>query len=121
MERTRELWEEGEWEMVSEVMVRAVKDVCVESEKGVADPWVIGNEEEIGALMTRVNEAVNVRNDCRTALNARMRLGTRVRRNAGMSEDVWMTALEDRLSGAELEVRNARRELRRFLRRIGKR
>ena len=118
-ERTRQLMEEGEWdesvgewEKVSEVMVRAAREVCGESDRGVSNPWVIGHEEEIEERMTRVNEAVNVRNDRMNALNARRRLRTRGR------GDSWMTDLENRLAEAQSRVRHARKEVRRYLRRI---
>ena len=101
-ERTRQLLVEnerdvsrGEWKKVSEVMLRAVRDVCDVSERRVSNPWVIGHEEEIYEINARVNEAVNERNDCMTALNARRRLGTNVRRGV-----VRTTALENKLSVA---------------------
>ena len=124
-EKTRQLLEEGEWderagewEKVSEVMVRAAKEVCGESERGVSNPWVIGHEEEIGEMMSRANEAVNVRNDCVTALNARSRLRMRVAGNARQRRDILMTELEDSLAEAKTRVRHARKEVRRYLRRI---
>ena len=127
-ERTRQLLEEGEgdeslgeWERVSKVMVRAAKEVCGESERGVANPWVIGHEEEIDEMMARVNAAVDERNECVTALNARRRLRTRVRRNAGLREDVWMMALAVRVTRAKAKVREARKEVRRFTRRLERR
>ena len=54
MERTRLLlnegeWNErmGEWEKMSEVMIRAATDVCGTREKGISNSWVIGKEESI--------------------------------------------------------------------------
>ena len=57
---------------------------------GVFNPWVIDHEEEIGEMMARVNAAVDERNEWVTAMNARRRLRTRVRRNANLREDFWM-------------------------------
>ena len=45
--------------------------MCGESERGISNPWVIGNEEEIQSLNVRVNEAVNERNECMNAVNDR--------------------------------------------------
>ena len=126
-EKTRQLMEEGEWdeevgprewEKVSEVMVKAALAVCGRSERGVLNPWVIGHEEELGEMTTRVNEAVNVRNDCMNALNNRRRLRTRTVRNARLRGDMWMSELEDRLTEAKTRVRQARKAVKRFLRRI---
>ena len=127
-ERTRQLLEEdegderlGDWEKVSRVMVRAAKEVCGESERGVSNPWVIGHEEEIEELMARVNAAVDERNECVTAMNARRRLRTRVRRNSNLREDVWMMALVVRVTRAKAKVREARKEVRRLTRRLERR
>ena len=127
-ERTRQLMEEGEWdesvgewEKVSEVMVRAAKQVCGESERGISNPWVIGNEEEIESLNVRVNEAVNERNDCMNALNDSRNVRMRVRTNARGSRNARIAALEELLVQARTRVRNARKELRIFMRRIERR
>ena len=53
----------GECEM-SEVILRAAKEVCGEYEKGVSNPWVIGHEEVIGCALAQVNKMVNERNEC---------------------------------------------------------
>ena len=99
-------------------MVKAALAVCGRSERGVLNPWVIGHEEELGEMTTRVNEAVNVRNDCMNALNNRRRLRARTARNARLRGDMWMTELEDRLTEAKTRVRQARKAVKRFLRRI---
>ena len=117
-DRTRVLLNEGEWDesvnewkKVSEVMVRAAKEVCGVREKGVTNPWVIGHEEHVRGLMTRVNEAVNERNECVRRLNARH--GMRTRHGGGQR-----TALESQAERARVAVRNARKEVKRFMRRI---
>ena len=118
VERTRALLIEGEgddsvseWKKVSEVMVRAAKDVCGVREKGVSNPWVIGHEEHISGLMTGVNEAVDERNECVSMLNARH--GMRTRQGGAQ-----VTLLESRVASAKSAVRNARKEVKRFMRRI---
>ncbi|KAI8486755.1 hypothetical protein Bbelb_355030 [Branchiostoma belcheri] len=119
-ERTRALlyekeWEENvcEWKKVSEVMLRAAKEVCGEVEGKVKNPWVIGHEEEIESLVDRVNEAVNQRNECRSLLEARKRLRTRV-------NDRRMDELEDRMDRARARVKNTRKEVKRYMRMIEK-
>ena len=120
VERTRMLmnegeWSEnvGEWEKVSEVMVRAAKDVCGIREKGVLNPWVIGHEESIRERMARVNEAVNARNECMSRLRARHGMRTR---QGGAQRSL----LESQVERARAEVRNARKDVKRFMRRIEK-
>ena len=117
-ERTRVLLSEsesnertGEWERVSEVMVRAAKDVCGVREKGVVNPWVIGHEESISERMRRVNEAVNERNECMSRLRAMP--GMTTRRNSAQR-----TLAERQLERAKTEVKTARKEVKRLMRRI---
>ena len=126
-ERTKQLWDEsewdervgvGEWEKASGVMMRAAKEVCGVCEKRVINPWVVGHEEVIEGMVARVNEAVNVRNECMTARNASRRLRTRVSANVRGRRDERMNILEDRLEMARTQVRNARKEVKRFMRRI---
>ena len=78
MERTRELLSDAEWDgnvsqwkKVSEVLVSATNEVGGVKEKGVSNPCVIGQEEHVRSLMTRVKEAVNKSNECVSRLNAR--------------------------------------------------
>ena len=118
VERTRVLLDEGEWnesmgewEKVSEVMIRAAKDVCGTREKGIANPWVIGHEESISDRMARVNEAVNERNECVRRLNAVH--GMRTRRGGGRR-----MFLESQVERAKAEVKSARKEVKRYMRRI---
>ena len=128
-ERTKQLWDEGdrdervgagEWEKASEVMMRAAKEVCGVCEKRVTNPWAIGHEEVIEGMVARVNEAVNERNKYMTALNARRRLRTRVSANVRGRRDDRTNVLEARLVEARAQVRNARKEVKRFMRRIEK-
>ena len=72
----------GDGDKVSEVMVRALKVVCGECEKGVSNPWVIGHEKVIGNMLERVDGEVNERNECNTAFTARRILRTRMIVNA---------------------------------------
>ena len=92
--RTRQLWEEGEWneslgewEKVREVMVGAAKEMRGGCEKETSNSWVIGHEEVIGSMLARVNEAVNEKNKCMPALNARGRMRTRVSADARNRRD----------------------------------
>ena len=90
--------------------------MCDQSEREVSNPWVIGHEKVIDGMMS-VNEAVNERNECMVTLNER-RSKTRVARNARRRGDVWTVALEERLAEAKTQVRNARKEVRKFLVRL---
>ena len=70
-ERTRVLLNEGEmdesvreWKKMSEVMVRAAKYVCGLRKTGVSNPWIIRHENHIKDPMTRVDDAVDERNEC---------------------------------------------------------
>ena len=117
-ERTRVLMNEsesnermGEWERVSEIMVRAAKEVCGVREKGVLNPWVIGHEESIRERTSRVNDAVNERNECMSCLRAMP--GVTTRRNSAQR-----TLAERRLERAKTEVKTARKEVKRLMRRI---
>ena len=71
----------------------------------MSNPWVIGREEEIEELNAIVDEAVNERNKCMAAVNARRRLRTRVSVNARRGGEVWMMVLEVRLESAKTRVR----------------
>ena len=117
-ERTRVLMNEcdeerneSEWKVVSEVMVRAAREVCGVREKGVSNPWVIGHEEHVRRLIMRVNEAVNERNEAVRLLNARHGMRTR-------QGGVQRTLIENRVADARSAVRVARKEVKRFMRRI---
>ena len=116
VERTRVLLDEGdwnesmgEWEKMSEVMIRAAKDVCGMREKGIENPWVIGHEENISERMARVNVAVNERNECMSRLNAVH--GMRTRRGGGQR-----MFLEGQVERARAEVKRARKEVKRYMR-----
>ena len=118
MERTRVLMNEcdeerneSEWKVVSEVMVRAAREVCGVREKGVSNPWVIGHEEHVRSLMMRVNEAVNERNESVRLLNARHGMRTR-------QGGVQRTLIENRVANARSAVRVARKDVKRFMKRI---
>ena len=55
-------------------MSRATKNVCGVIERGVSNPCLISREEEIEELNASVNEALNERNQCITAVNTTLRL-----------------------------------------------
>ena len=120
-ERTRELLDEVEegaveepWGRVSGVMMRAAREVCGVVRREVASPWVVGHEEFLRERTERVTDAVSRRNDCMERLSARRRL--RVRRNDGR-----MIELEREMTEARDAVRVARREVKRYMRRIERR
>ena len=126
-ERTRRLWDEenwgesaeqGDWGKVCGIMMRAAKEVCGVREKRVSNPWEIGREEEIEELMRRVNVAVNERNACLSVVNARRRLRVRVTEGVTGMRDTRSIDADSRLERARMEVRSARKEVKRFISRI---
>ena len=60
--------ESDEWGKLAEVMVEAAREVCGEGRGRASNPWMVGREEELGALHRAVNEATERRNECAVRL-----------------------------------------------------
>jgi predicted transcriptional regulator len=103
--------EGNKWKVLAEVMTEAAKEVCGVCEMGVQSPWTIGYEDELNALNERVSVAVRLRNE-------RVQLAGNRRRLRQRRDGRLMERLEREVAGAREEVKQARRALRRRLRRL---
>jgi len=118
--RTRELYNRAEeseqevnWTKMSEIMITAAKEVCGIEKKRILNPWMMGHEEEMTAKTERVTTAVERRNDLTKRLEARRRLRTR-------RDDRALTALEQETNEAKEELKMARKEVKKFGRKLEK-
>ena len=89
-------------------------------QEGCPNPWLIWHEEVIGGLLAQVNDALNERNVCMPAFNAKSRLRTRVSPNARNWRNKQTSALEVHLVGARARFRDVRKEVKGFLRQFEK-
>ena len=105
--------EVGEWEKLGGCLKRVAREVCGVSRNKVANPWMIGREEEVGRLSEEIRIAVVERDGVVERGRARMRL--RPRRGDNRVRDI-----EIEIGRAREKVKVARREHRNFLRRIEK-
>ena len=116
---TSELWEgnreqfrEGnEWSCLSEIMNGAAERVCGRQGRHIASPWLVGREEEVGEKRDRVRVAVERRNEIRGRLEGGRRLRDMGGRRRGLDAEY------ERM---RMEVKNARKGLKRLLRRLEK-
>ena len=118
-EKTREMMEERnieigecEWGEVANILVDSAMEVCGRETKELANPWTVGREREIEELKEKIKQKVESRERHRDVINARRRLRVR----AGREGDMGALLEEyERLKG---EVKEARKCMKRFLRRI---
>jgi hypothetical protein len=80
------------WDELTNIVTRAAKDVCGTEEKKVDNPWLIGKEDEIQRMRSRVTTAINSKNEL-------------IVRNRELD------GLEQELEVAKTELKDARREL----------
>ena len=95
------------WSEVAEVLVKTVEEVCGLGNRGVASPWTVGREREIEERIEGITERVRRRNERVGMLNARRIL--RARRGRGVEQ------LEDEVGRIRGDIKEARKELKRFL------
>ena len=100
--------EERAWREMTGKMITAAKEVCGVTKRRVVNPWTIGKEEEIDRRKERIKVAVRSRNEKIQEMEARKRL--RPRREDG--------AREVKLERRRTKVRNARKDMKDFLRRL---
>ena len=101
----------GEWEKVSKSVKAAAREVCGVVRGKIAQPWMVGREEEVSRFSEEIRVAVQERDSFLEISRARNRL--RARR-----EDRRGNEVNRLLEGARDRVKTARREHRSFLRRI---
>ena len=87
--------------------MKTVENVCGLSSKGEASPWTVGREREIEERIEGITERVRRRNERVGMLKARRRL--RARRGSSVEQ------LEDEVAWIRGEIKEARKELKRFL------
>lgn len=83
----------------------------VRREKGSPNPWTVGHEEVLEEMSERIKVAARRR-------NGRVQMVANRRRLRARREGQVLVRLEEEVEGAREEVRLARRELKRFLRRL---
>ena len=57
------LSEDCSWKDISEIMEKAVREICGIKKRHVANPWTRGHEEELESLHEKIAEAVRCRNE----------------------------------------------------------
>ena len=101
----------GEWEKVSKLVKAAAREVCGVLRRKIAQPWMVGREEEVSRLSEEIRLAVQERDSFLKICRARNRL--RPRREDRRGDEV-----DRQVEGTRNRVKMARREHRSFLRRI---
>ena len=91
--------ETTEYKEIIDIVLKAAKETCGESEKRIENPWMIGKEEELQHMKSRIAGAVTERN----------RLAETARQN--------MQDLDQEIQQARQSLREARREMKRETRR----
>ncbi|MCP3661889.1 MAG: hypothetical protein GY696_05230 [Gammaproteobacteria bacterium] len=91
--------ETTEYKEIIDIVLKAAKETCGESEKRIENPWMIGKEEELQHMKSRIAGAVTERN----------RLAETARQN--------MQDLDQEIEQARQSLREARREMKRETRR----
>ena len=81
------------WNEIVNVTIAAAKEVCGEQERRIENPWMIGKEERLQQLKSRINGAVSRRNEIR-----------------------GRQAVGEELDRARDELKNARKDMKKELR-----
>ena len=97
--RQEEMPDRTNYKEIIDLVTRAAKDVCGEEEKRIENPWMVGKEEELQRMKSRISGAVARRN----AISERART---------LGED-----LERETAEAKENLKDARREMKREIRR----
>ena len=88
------------WNSISEIVLKAAEEVLGKKEKKIENPWMVGREQEVQALRTRITGALTRRNDISEEINE--------------EEDiVRVEHLQDQLETSKNELKEARKELQR--------
>ena len=90
------------WIDLTEVVTEAAKEMCGKTEKKVENPWMIGREEEIDRMRSRVTNAIQSRNE----------LTGRIRNTVVDEEKI---VLERDSNTVKLELTEARKDLKRIV------
>ena len=98
MERN-EMAETTKYREIMEIVTKAAKEVCGESERRIENPWMVGKEEELQRMKSRIAGAVTERN----------RIAETARRNG--------EEMDGEMERARETLREARREMKRETRR----
>ena len=88
-----------EWKELTDLLTKAAKDVCGIETKSVQNPWMVGKDDDVQRMRSRISGAISRRNDIRKRINER--------------ED----NLEDELIDAINNLKEGRKELQRETRR----
>ena len=67
----REEPDRTKWKELTEVLMSAAKEVCGEQTKTVQNPWMVGKDEQIQRMRSRISGAISRRNDIRKRINER--------------------------------------------------
>ena len=60
--------ENGDWNKIAKTLTQAAEETCGLEEKHVENPWMVGRDEEINQMRTRITAALTRRNDLQTSL-----------------------------------------------------
>ena len=58
-----------QWDEISEVVMKAAKEVCGLMEKRIENPWMVDKDEEVGVMRHRITTAIGRRNELRVAIS----------------------------------------------------
>ena len=91
------------WDELTNIVIKAAEEVCGKEERKVENPWMVGREEEIQRLRSRLTNAIEERN----GLVARIR---------GTGADDNIDDLNPQLAAARVELKESRKDLSRTVR-----
>ena len=58
-----------QWDEISEVVMKAAKEVCGLKKKRIENPWMVDKDEEVGVMRHRITTAIGRRNELRMAIS----------------------------------------------------
>ena len=86
------------WDELTKIVIKAAEEVCGKEERKVENPWMIGREEELQRMRSRLTAAINLRNE----------LVARSRNN--------VDDLNLQVAAAKVELKESRKDLSRTVR-----
>ena len=57
------------WKQMTQVLMTAAKEVCGEEIKSVLNPWMVGKDEQVQRMRSRISGAISRRNNIRKRIN----------------------------------------------------
>ena len=92
------------WNELTDIVVEAAKEVCGTEEKKIEHPWLVGREQEIQDMRSRLTRALNSRNEI-------------VARISEADENDDANEMNRILEAAKIELKESRKEINRSTRR----